>query len=103
MSYIVMNRFQVTEGREEDFEELWRTRESFLDEVDGFKMFHLLRGDDPGEYISHTIWESKKAFEGWIGSEPFVKAHARAAETPKEIFAGPAKLSQYEVLMTQTK
>ncbi len=103
MSYIVMNRFQVAEGRESEFEELWRTRESFLDEVDGFEIFHLLRGDDPGEYISHTIWKSKEAFEAWIGSEPFVKAHARAGETPKEIFAGPAKLSQYAVLMTQKK
>ena len=103
MTYIVMNRFQVTEGHEGEFEELWLSRESFLEEVDGFKMFHLLRGDDPGEYISHTIWESKEAFEGWIGSESFVKAHARAGETPKEIFIGPPKLSQYEVLMTQTK
>ncbi|MEE9240357.1 MAG: antibiotic biosynthesis monooxygenase [bacterium] len=103
MTYIVMNRFQVTEGHEGEFEELWLSRESFLKEVDGFKMFHLLRGDDPGEYISHTIWESKEAFEGWIGSESFVKAHARAGKTPKEIFGGPPKLSEYEVLMTQKK
>jgi heme-degrading monooxygenase HmoA len=103
MMYIVMNRFQITEGREKEFEEIWRNRESYLDEVEGFKEFHFLRGDSEGEYISHTIWESKEAFEGWIGSEPFVKAHAQAGKTPQEIFAGPAKLSQYEVLMTKSK
>lgn len=103
MSYIVMNRFQVAEGREREFEELWRRRESYLGEVEGFEIFYFLRGDEPGEFISQTIWESKEAFEAWVGSEPFIKAHARAGETPKEIFAGPSRLGQYEVLLTQKK
>ena len=30
MTYIVMNRFQVTEGHEGEFEELWLSRESFV-------------------------------------------------------------------------
>ncbi len=31
--YIAMNRFQVTAGREADFEEIWASRETYLDEV----------------------------------------------------------------------
>ena len=100
--YIVMNRFQVTEGREEDFEELWRTRDSYLTEVDGFQEFHLLRGEG-GDFISHTTWENKAAFEAWVGSESFHKAHARSSETPPDLFAGPAKLGTYDIVMTQTK
>ncbi|HJP13344.1 MAG: antibiotic biosynthesis monooxygenase [Nitrospinota bacterium] len=100
--YIVMNRFQVAEGREGEFEEIWRTRDSYLKEVDGFREFNLLRGEG-GDFISHTIWESKSAFEGWVGSDAFHKAHSRASETPPDIFAGPAKVSMYDVLMTQTK
>lgn len=103
MMYIVMNRFRITEGREKEFEEIWKSRDTYLKEVNGFKSFQFLRGDDPGEYISHTIWESKEAFEGWVGSEPFRKAHARAHQTPQDIFAGPAKLSQYEVILNQEK
>ncbi len=53
--YIVMNRFQVAEGREGEFEEIWRTRDSYLKEVDGFREFNLLRGEG-GDFISHTIW-----------------------------------------------
>lgn len=100
--YIVMNRFQIAEGRENEFEEIWRTRESYLDEVNGFREFHFLRGEG-GDYISHTIWESKEAFEGWVGSEAFHKAHARSSETPPDIFSAPAKLGMYDVVLEKKK
>ena len=100
--YIVMNRFQVAEGREEEFEEIWRTRDSYLHEVEGFQEFHLLRGDG-GNFISHTTWEDKSAFDSWVGSESFHKAHARSSDTPPDLFTGPAKVSMYDVLLTQTK
>ncbi|MBI3129381.1 MAG: antibiotic biosynthesis monooxygenase [Candidatus Tectomicrobia bacterium] len=98
--YITMNRFQIKKGREAEFEEIWRTRESYLGEVPGFVAFHFLRGPD-GEYISHTLWESKEAFEAWVGSEAFHKVHARAGQTPKDLFDGPSKLSFYEVVLSQ--
>ncbi|MBI4251812.1 MAG: antibiotic biosynthesis monooxygenase [Candidatus Tectomicrobia bacterium] len=98
--YITMNRFRIKKGREAEFEEIWRTRESYLHEAPGFVAFHFLRGPE-GEYISHTLWESKEAFEGWVGSESFHKAHARAGQTPKDLFEGPAKLSFYDVLLSQ--
>lgn len=100
--FITMNRFQIAPGRETEFEEIWRTRETFLDEVDGFVEFRFLRGEG-GEYISHSTWESKAAFERWVGSEPFKKAHARAHQTPQDIFAGPARLSTYDVVISQKK
>ena len=43
--------------------------------------FHLLRGpeaEDHTLYASHTVWESKRAFEDWTRSEAFRKAHAQA-------------------------
>ncbi len=100
--FITMNRFQIQEGREAEFEEMWRTRESYLHEVEGFVEFRFLRGPE-GEYVSHTTWESREAFERWVGSESFHKAHARAAQTPKDLFKGPAKLSFYEVLISSGK
>ena len=38
-----MNRFKIVLGKENEFEEVWRTRETYLDEVEGFKEFHLLK------------------------------------------------------------
>ena len=66
--YIAMNRFQIHEGREAEFEKVWAERESYLDEVPGFREFHLLRGatdDAITTYLSHSVWESRNAFEGY--------------------------------------
>jgi hypothetical protein len=40
--FIAMNRFRITPGRESDFEQIWRSRESYLEDVAGFREFHLL-------------------------------------------------------------
>ena len=44
--FIAMNRFHVTKGREDDFEEVWKSRDTHLDKVNGFVEFHLLRGPE---------------------------------------------------------
>jgi len=72
--YVAMNRFKIAPGREEEFVEIWRQRDSFLSEVPGFKSFNLLRGPTTGEYTlfaSHSIWESEQAF--------IDRTHSRAA------------------------
>jgi heme-degrading monooxygenase HmoA len=81
--FIAMNRFRVAVGNEPHFEEVWRSRKSYLAELDGFVEFALLRG--PGKdgytlYASHTVWASKDAFEAWTKSEQFRAAHARAGQ-----------------------
>ena len=75
--FIAMNRFKIIPGNEDEFLEIWKNRETFLDEVPGFKQFNLLRGPKTDEYslfASHSIWESKQAFENWTKSEAFRKA-----------------------------
>ena len=69
--YIAMNRFRVHAGQEEVFEEVWRSRERFLDQVPGFQRFQLLRGatqEAETEFISHSTWASEAAFRDWTGS-----------------------------------
>ena len=98
--YVAMNRFKVSRGREEEFEEVWRSRDSYLDAVEGFKSFQLLRGE-PGEdetlFISHSVWESRDAFTAWTESEAFAKAH-RQAGTPKGVLLGHPRFEGYEVV-----
>lgn len=96
--FIAMNRFQVNEGREADFIEVWKSRDSYLDEVPGFKSFNLLRG--PSEngitvFTSHSVWEDEAAFEAWTKSEAFRKAHANAGKQSEGIYAGPPKLELF--------
>jgi heme-degrading monooxygenase HmoA len=99
-TFIAMNRFTVNPERGAEFEEHWRKRESHLHEVPGFVRFALLRGDAPGDYVSHSTWESRRAFEAWTESEAFRKAHA-GARTPEGVLAGPPRLERYEAVLEQ--
>ena len=98
--YIAMNRFQVALGREDEFETVWRNRDSYLDEVDGIKDFRLLRGA-PGEsatiFVSHSTWESEAAFRAWTESDAFVKAH-RQARMPEGLVLSHPHFEGYEVV-----
>ena len=35
--FIAMNRFKIVIGRESDFENIWKNRETHLDDVKGFQ------------------------------------------------------------------
>ena len=99
--YIAMNRFRVNAGREEGFEQMWRTRDSYLDQVPGFREFHLLRGDTVEgitTYLSHSIWASRQAFLAWTESEAFRKAHGDA-RSPQGTLAGHPVFEGYEVIL----
>ena len=99
--FIAMNRFRIALGREADFEALWRTRDSQLDGVPGFKTFHLLKGPSDEEatlYASHTVWDSRADFEAWTRSESFRKAHAKA-RAPEGTYLGHPNFEGFDVVL----
>jgi heme-degrading monooxygenase HmoA len=99
--FIAMNRFQIALGREDVFEEMWRGRESRLDDVPGFREFRLLRGptdDHSTLYASHSVWESRSAFEAWTESEAFRQAHAQA-KAPEGTYLGHPQFEGFEVIL----
>ncbi len=99
--FIAMNRFRIARGKEEGFEDLWRRRESYLDGVPGFREFHLLRGPANEEftlYASHSVWESREAFEAWTNSEAFRKAHAQA-RAPEGTYLGHPQFEGFEAVL----
>ena len=88
--FVAMNRFRVLPGAEEAFEEVWRSRNSRLEEMDGFRTFHLLRGPSTEThtlYASHTVWQDEAAFRAWTTSDQFREAH-RSAGTNRPLYAG---------------
>ena len=79
--YLTMNRFKVVKDEVQAFEELWKSRDSHLKTVPGFKHFSLLKGpeqDDHVLYASHTIWADEASFRDWTKSEAFRAAHGGA-------------------------
>jgi len=98
--FIAMNRFKVRKGAEEDFEQVWLSRETHLEDVPGFMTFHLLKGperDDHVLYASHSQWRSQGDFEAWTRSEAFRKAHARAGEG-KPLYHGHPEFEGFTTL-----
>ncbi len=99
--FLAMNRFEIALGFEEGFEKIWRERDSFLSEVPGFKQFNLLKGpvrDDHVLYASHSVWESKAAFDAWTQSDAFRKAHAQTS-APKGTYLGHPNLETFESVL----
>lgn len=103
--YIAMNRFQIIDGQETAFEDIWRNRNSSLKQVPGFREFHLLKGPvdkatNATLYASHTIWESHDAFVGWTKSQNFRDAHKNAG-TNKGIYAGHPVFEGFEAVLDE--
>ena len=99
--FIAMNRFRIAPGFEEGFETVWRERDTYLQTVPGFKSFNLLKGpqrDDHTLYASHSVWESKAAFDAWTESDAFRKAHAQAS-APKGTYLGHPDLETFEAVI----
>lgn len=99
--FIAMNRFRIARGREDEFEKIWRERDSHLEQVAGFREFRLLKGPEDDEatlYASHTVWDSREAFEAWTRSEAFRKAHA-GARAPDGVYLGHPRFEGFEAVL----
>jgi heme-degrading monooxygenase HmoA len=100
--FIAMNRFRVKKGFEEAFEKVWLSRDTQLTKVPGFLEFHLLKGPEHEDftlYSSHTVWQSKAAFEAWTRSEEFRAAHKDAGQN-KPLYIDHPQFEGFEVRQT---
>ena len=100
--YIAMNRFKVAKESAHDFEKLWLSRESHLDQLPGFVEFHLLKGperEDHQLYSSHTVWQSYDDFINWTKSDQFRKSHSNAGSSSiRPLYLGHPEFEGFHVL-----
>lgn len=99
--YIAMNRFKIALGKEQEFIEIWKNRETHLDEVAGFQQFNLLQGTTTDEhtlFASHSVWESQQHFKDWTTSDAFRKAHAHAG-TSKGVYLGHPQFEGFNTVL----
>lgn len=101
--FIAMNRFKIVKGREGDFENIWKSRQSRLSERPGFIVFHLLKGperEDHTLYSSHALWETKQDFVDWTKSEHFREAHKNAGQN-RDLYLGGPEFEGFEVVLVE--
>ena len=99
--YIAMNRFKILRGRETQFEEIWKNRDTHLKSVPGFIEFHLVKGpqdDTHTFYASHSTWESQESFSDWTKSEAFRLAHKHAGEH-RDLYLGHPEFEGFEIVI----
>tara|TARA_B100000767_G_scaffold17702_1_gene16276 strand:+ start:286 stop:588 length:303 start_codon:yes stop_codon:yes gene_type:complete len=99
--YIAMNRFKIILGKENIFENVWKTRDTFLDKVPDFKNFNLAKRDVKENhtlYASLNVGDSKEAFIDWTKSESFKLAHKDAVQH-RDLYLGPPDFEGFEVVL----
>ena len=98
--YLTMNRFKVVKEQAGAFEKMWKSRDSHLTEVPGFKSFHLVKGPEREDHIlyaSHTVWADEESFVAWTKSEAFRAAHS-GARSSSGMYLGPPELEVFETV-----
>lgn len=98
---VVANRIPVTKGYEKEFEKRFEHRFGAVDHMPGFIRNEILRPILGDHYVVMTYWESQTAFEAWMQSEEFKRAHSNPS--PKEMFAGPNVFEMHEVIQVSEK
>ena len=101
--YIAMNRFKIRPGREADFENIWKFRDSHLKGVPGFEQFNLVRGKTSEEgnftlYASHSVWRSENDFLNWTKSHAFRQAHEGAGKH-RDVYLGHPEFEGFTVVL----
>ena len=96
-----MNRFKIVLGKETEFENVWKNRDTHLEKVIGYKEFHLIKGvkeDSFTLYASHTIWDTKDGFVNWTQSDAFRLAH-KGAGKHGDIYIGHPIFEGFDVVI----
>ena len=106
--FVSINHISVTEGREAEFEGLWRARDRSVEGQPGFLSLDILKpgmvlsmsADPPTKqdntYHVLTRWESREAFTNWVRSDAFKQAHRQ--ERDPGLFAGKAVVTTHETI-----
>jgi heme-degrading monooxygenase HmoA len=77
---VVINRLLAPREYAEHLEQAFRHAGN-MSGVPGFRSFSFLRNRRDGndvEYVALTMWESQEAYQAWLKSESFARAHSEA-------------------------
>ncbi len=94
----VINRLPVKEGAAEQVVERFANSRGHIQGFPGFISMEVLRSidtDGEDEVLVTTRWRDKDAFDSWVHSEEFSRAHGRGGAA--QLLRGHPKMNTYEV------
>lgn len=91
----IFNSLPVKEGAADRIVERFAESRGHVQDFPGFVSMEVLRSEAEDEVLVITRWESKSAFDSWVHSDEFKKAHGRSGGG--DLLRGHPRMSSYEV------
>jgi heme-degrading monooxygenase HmoA len=91
----VINRLPVKEGAAEQVVERFANSQGSVQGFPGFVSMEVLDSEAGDEVLVITRWQDKDAFNSWVHSDEFTKAHGRGGSS--ELLRGHPQMATYEV------
>ena len=91
----IMNSLPVKEGAADEVVERFAGSRGHVQDFPGFHSMEVLKSAEEDEVLVVTRWQDREAFDKWVQSEEFAKAHARGGTAG--LLRGHPKMSSYEV------
>jgi heme oxygenase (staphylobilin-producing) len=91
----VINRLPVKEGAANQVVERFANSQGHVQDFPGFVSMEVLNSEAGDEVLVITRWQDKDAFESWVGSDAFKRAHGRSGGG--DLLRGHPQMGSYEV------
>ena len=95
----VINRLPVKEGMADQVVERFANIRGNVQGFPGFVSMEVLRAEGSDEVLVVTRWRDKHAFDSWVHSDEFKKAHGRGGG--EDLLSGHPQMGTYEVCVTR--
>ena len=90
----IFNSLPVKEGAADQIVSRFAESGGHVQDFPGFVSMEVLRSDGADEVLVITRWENREAFDSWVASDEFKKAHGRSGG---DLLRGHPRMSSYEV------
>jgi heme-degrading monooxygenase HmoA len=91
----VINRLPVKEGAADQVVERFANSRGNVQGFPGFVSMEVLNSEAGDEVLVITRWRDKDAFDSWVGSVAFKRAHGRSGGG--DLLRGHPQMSAYEI------
>jgi heme oxygenase (staphylobilin-producing) len=91
----VINRLPVKDGAAEQVVERFANSRGNVQGFPGFVSMEVLNSEAGDEVLVITRWRDREAFDSWVGSDAFKKAHGRSGGG--DLLRGHPQMGAYEV------